>query len=176
MEITLVSQPYDEVSYEIINMMTNEEGIKEIFKNSFSRFASSILSFLIKSNNETIGFMYLTPENINNFLLIDMGIKKQYRNKGYGNAAIKRLKEILQYTKLYHSSYIISEVKDNNILCNNMLKNQNSKLVYSVEKDNQIYNYYLLQEELENQLLNGDIDKLIDHINNFPDKKKVLSR
>lgn len=57
-----------------------------------------------------------------------------------------------------------------------MLKNQNSKLVYSVERDNQVYNYYLLQEELENQLLNDDIDRLIDHINNFPEKKKVLSR
>lgn len=56
--------------------MINEDEIKEIFKNSFNKFASSILSFLIKSNNETIGFMYLTPENINNFLFIDMGIKK----------------------------------------------------------------------------------------------------
>ena len=62
-------------------LMEKEKGIKEIFHDKQDRVNSSVVSCLIKKEEETVGFFLLAKEVIDGIYFLDMGIKKEYRNK-----------------------------------------------------------------------------------------------
>ena len=104
MNIKLRSQPYDEVGEKIIDFITTDPGIREIFGGKITRVAASEISLLIELNDIPIGFINLVSENIDNILFLDMGISENYRGKGYGKEllqlAVKYAFEILKVEKI----------------------------------------------------------------------------
>lgn len=149
----------------IKNMMQTEEGIKEIFKNRIDRLSSSYYSCLIIVNEEIAGFVNLVEEKRNkDFYFLDMGIKKEYRNKGIGTKAL----EII--LNLDIDRFIINETKETNLLANSSI-NKIGYILFSKDEKN----YYLLQKDKIDRFINEDyMQKLAEHIEKDNTKKKLF--
>lgn len=142
--LELIDKPYEIIIPKIDYMMGHEEGIKNIFYNKRNRLYSSVLSCLIKNDDDDIGFINLVDECIDNILFLDEGILSKYRSNGYGRKAI----ELLLTNKF--KKYIIGETKIDNILANNSAS-RISKLIYICEDRN----YYLFGSERTEEFLNS---------------------
>lgn len=142
------TEPFDNVALKIMNMMQNEEGIKEIFARRTSRLISSSLAMLVIENEQEIGFVYLTSEVIRNFLFVDIGIKKQFRGNGYSEQIMSGIKQIVEKW----DQFVIAETKVNNVPANSGLK-KIGKFLYTNEDTN--LNYYLIQENRYDELINN---------------------
>lgn len=167
MNIKLRSQPYDEVGEKIIDFITTDPGIREIFGEKITRVAASEISLLIELNDIPIGFINLVSENINNILFLDMGISENYRGKGYGKEAIRILLDCLGEDI---TEYIIGETKETNSLANSM-SNENAALVH--QKNG--LNYYIFPAERKEEFVNSNIYiSFLEHCGNVPMKKKIF--
>jgi predicted acetyltransferase len=141
----------------LYNIINNDEVIKGTFKNIDNRIVVSEYMLFIIMDQKPIGFILLVPEQVNKCLFIDMGIKCEYRSKGYGKKALEILLEQGNIEK-----YIIAETKNNNLLANSSASDIGI-LVY--QNDNK--NYYLFNKEKYNDFINDeDYDLFINHFKN----------
>lgn len=163
--IVVATEPIDKVSKMVYKYMKNEPGIKEIYKNKMDRLTSSVLVSLILLNDEPIGFLNMVRENVDGVLFADMGIKQEYRGKGYGSKALKSL-----YNQGYKpQEYIIIETLTSNTL-GNLSALSHAILIYEYDDKN----YYLVDDGRYNEFINSIIySKLIEYIKS--DKPKQLS-
>ncbi len=105
------------------------------------RLITSVATFIIKKDNEDIGFILIVPEK--DFYNVDMGIITKYQNKGYGSKALGQLKEIIKRWKINN---VILEVKVDNISANKSIISNKLKLYKTFNNKN----YYVLNNpELE---------------------------
>lgn len=140
----------------ITHMMQYEEGIRGIFFDKLSRFYSASVIALIKLDNIPIGFLMALSEQTNNMLFLDLGIKSDYRGKGYGTIAKKIFLE-----KYNGPEFIFTEVKDTNIGAN-MSSSKIGTLVYQTEDGR---NFYLLNKSVEELYESGTYNDLVRHTN-----------
>lgn len=83
----------DDVS-EIVDMYKESEINKYFGGYRPDRILASEISFLIRLNEYTIGFILLVREETRKDSLgIDMALKKEYRNKGYATTALEILRD-----------------------------------------------------------------------------------
>ena len=134
-------------------LMEKEKGIKEIFHDKQDRVNSSVVSCLIKKEEETVGFFLLAKEVIDGIYFLDMGIKKEYRNKKIAQAICE---EIIKQSL---PEFIIAETKVTNIGANKSLAPYSS-LIHNVED----INYYLLDKNRKQEFLGSPIyDNFINY-------------
>lgn len=116
----------------------NDDEIKDTF-NGFraDRLIASEYIFMIDLNKKNIGFILLVFKNKNE-LNIDMGILKEYRNKGYGKEVMKQLKIIINANV---DKDIIAEVKKDNINANKTIVNGGFELSKTENDNVNIYKY-----------------------------------
>lgn len=127
-------------------LMEKEKGIKEIFHDKQDRVNSSVVSCLIKKEEETVGFFLLAKEAVDGIYFLDMGIKKEYRNKKIAQVICEEI------IKLSLPEFIIAETKVTNIGANKSLVPYSS-LIHNVED----INYYLLDKNRKQEFLGSPI-------------------
>lgn len=129
---------YNDKEYMDLLNIYNDEDIKDTF-NGFrtDRLVASEYIFMIDLNKKNIGFILLVFENKNN-LSIDMGILKEYRNKGYGKEAMKQLKDIIN-TSVDKNVY--AEVKKDNINANKVITSGGFEFSNTKDNNTNIYKY-----------------------------------
>lgn len=164
-EIILKNAFNNEDTSKIFDMMNNEEGINDIFRNRLDRLMTSEYSRLIIYDYEEIGFVNLVREKCDeNFLFLDMGIKEAYRGKGIGKRILKKL------VKIDFEDFIIIETKEDNESAVVSAKQVGCYLTTIAGK-----NYYLLQRDRLEEFIDFDgMSKLAQHLEKVP--KKVLSK
>lgn len=149
-----VSNDYKE-QCKILTMMRDEVGIKEVFSDRIDRLVNSAYSFMIKKGSKDVGFVNLVVEKQDyNFYFLDVGLKKEYRNKGIGTFVLKKMQE------RSFEKFIILEVKVENETANLSIGKVGVKLM---EEDG--VNYYLLQKDKVQEFIDNDyLTKLSEHI------------
>ena len=165
MSIRLESASTDE-KFTIIKDMINENEEPIFFGDEYRVKTSEFVS-LIKKDEKNIGFIYGVKENNTKFLMIDIGILKKYRGKGYGTEVLKKLQNI-PYDKFF-----IAQVKKNNVLAVNQLQNNASYLV-----ENNEYKYFLLQKDKLNDLKKDYPEEKLNNIFNGKslDSRNIISQ
>ena len=134
--ITLKKLSYNEEE-KILNIINNDKLLKKTFcgeHNTITRILNSSYSGLIQKDNITIGFIMLVYNPDTNEHELDIGIKSEYRNHGYGTIALCIMKEIITREK----AKVNIQIKNENISAKKMIKKNNFNFVY---KDNK-YSYY----------------------------------
>ena len=158
---------FGEYSNEVVYMMNNIIGIKEIFKDRIDRLSTSIYSCLIKMDEKTVVFVNLVEEKNNkNFLFVDMGIIPEFRNKSICN-------DILTYFSNFPTKeFIIGETK-----VDNQYANKAAAKVGILVLTNQDSNFYLIQKNrYEEFIQNNCLEQLKEHIEKGNQKKLIISR
>lgn len=118
-----------------------------------SRLICSEISFLIKNNNENIGFILLVKEKLENTLFLDMFIIKENQNKGFGKEALKLL------SQLTIDKNIIAETKISNVKSISAMDNIGELVLQLNDK-----NYYYLPSSKANDFVNSiDYQRLYDY-------------
>lgn len=166
--VYLKSAASDKGAMEILNMMNNIPGIKDVFYDRTDRLATSEYSMLILKDDLIIGFINLVVEKDDyHFLFIDMGIKPEYRKQGIGTHVLKEVKRKLE--EIDENRFVIGETKISNKNANGCIKDIGYLLMEESGR-----NFYLLQKErLPEFAHNGFYKELYDHIEK-PSKKKQL--
>ena len=132
--------------YSIMNKLKQEGNVFAGKRNRLD-FANS--AFLIKYENEEIGFIYITKESrYKDALFIDMAIIKEYRGKGIGKLALKQFLEEVQ-TK----AFIIGETKITNEASNPLGNDLGIKILEDK------YDYYLFPKSRYEEFLKFNKDK-----------------
>lgn len=134
--VTLKRLSYNEEE-KILDIINNDEILKETFcgeHNTITRILNSSYTGLIQKNDTIIGFIMLVHNPDTNEHELDIGIKSEYRNQGYGTIALSIMKEII--TK--EQAKVIIQIKNENISAKKMVKKNNFNFV---TKDNK-YSYY----------------------------------
>lgn len=153
----------------LYNMMTNEEGIRDIFFGRFDRFITASISWLIKANDENVGFINLVVEKANyNFLFLDMRIIKAYRGKGYGKKFLKEVQEIVEREK--DLPYVLMETKKDNDSANGISRSVECYLTSFGDR-----NIYLLQKSKLQEFIDTDqMEKLAKHYEMGNNKASII--
>lgn len=155
----------------LYSMMNTEEGIREIFGGRDDRIMTAKSSWLIKANDNNIGFINLVTEKANsNFLFLDMGIIKAYRGKGYGKKFLEEVQHITERKEDY--TYVLMETR-----CNNDSANGISKSVgfYLTTFDDR--NVYLLQKSrLQEFIDTNQMEELAKHYEMENSKKAIVKQ
>ena len=159
--IKLVSVDNEEKTLEIIDMINQYDSLRSEFGDKIDRLACSEYSFLIKKNEDTVGFANLVYEKEDyRFLFLDIGIKDEYQGKGIAKEVQKQIE------KFEVPQYIIIETSINNHKAINSLK---SRIRIKVIEDRV---FYLLQRKrYEEFIVFNGVDNLIDHYNKLDEKK-----
>lgn len=121
----------------ILDIIHQDSALKETFggkKNTSSRILNSSYVGLIKKDNLTIGFIMLVYNQKNTVHEIDMGIIREYRNKGYGTMALNQLNIIIKQKNIDISIQI---KKDNLSAIKTVFKNN-----FVLSKEDHQYFYY----------------------------------
>ena len=86
--------PHNDRALRVGNIISKDREINALFGDRWDRMYSGIFTYLITYDDKDVGFINVLFERDDNaFLVVDMGIKKRYRNKGIGTKAIELLKE-----------------------------------------------------------------------------------
>ena len=135
-------------------VISSDKEISNLFGDRWDRMYSGIYTYLITYNGKDVGFINILFErNDNSFLVIDMGIKKRYRNKGIGTKAMQLIKE------KDINTFIIAETEKDNISGIKSLDKVGLKVAESEEQA-----YYLVQKERIEEFINNDyLEKLSRH-------------
>ena len=150
----------------ILIMMKDEKGIKEVFSNRVDRLVNSIKSYIVKKGSKEIGFVNLVIEKSDpDFYFLDIGLKEEYRNKGVGTEILERLQE-MDFNK-----FIILEVKKSNEGANNTINKVGVKVAETLD-----VNFYLFQRDRLQEFIDNDyMEKLGNHIR-IKSKKDLIYR
>lgn len=148
----------------ILKLMNEKSGIKEVFQGRNDRVATAMRLFTIYDKDKLIGFANIVREKQNNnFYFLDVGIIEEYRGKHIASQVLEMLKKV--------KNYIIVETKEDNFLANKSLKNRTAFLFKQEDR-----NVYLLQKERYNEFIEkGYYDKLTDHYNAPNDRMSMLA-
>ena len=154
---------------EIMNMMNNIPGIKEIYHDKENRVLDSDYSMLILKDSLIIGFINLVVEKSDeSFLFIDMGLKPEYRNQGIGKQVLRRIKRKLE--EIDETRFVLYETKVNSKSGNGCINDVGYLLTEHEGK-----NIYLLQKERAPEFAyNGFYKELYDHLEKDNKKKKLF--
>ena len=131
----------------IRNLFLCEPGIKEIFCNKETRLICVYHNFIIELDGKPIGFINTVDEQLEKFLFVDMGIKKQYRGKHYGERAILELKKFYLDNYPNYRYYLIGETKEYNDAANRSAQKTGSFLACKGD-----INFYILNDEMEEDM------------------------
>ena len=153
---------------DMFNMMQNEDGIKDVFRQRTDRLNTTSVSWMIQAGNKTIGFINLVVEKANyDYLFLDMGIIKDYRGKGYGKKFLQEVQNLVEHSDL---PYVLMETKKNNINAN-IAAEDIACLITEVEDRN----VYLLQKSrLQEFIDTNQMEKLAEHFDKTSHKKQLF--
>ena len=139
---------------EILDLISTDEGINEVFEDIKNRLLTAPLLSTIYDNktSKLIGFANLVKEKQNDdFYFLDVGIIKEYRGRHVASYILEELKDI--------TKFIIVETKQSNVLGNNSLRNRTAFLFEQGDR-----NVCLLQKDrLEEFMDKGYYEKLSKH-------------
>lgn len=154
----------------LYSMMNDEEGIREIFGGRYDRLMTTSNSWLIKANDNNIGFINLVTEKANhNFLFLDMGIIKAYRGKGYGK---KFLEEVQSKVEDSNLPYVLMETRCDNDSANGVSKSVGCYLTTFGDR-----NVYLLQKaRLQEFIDTNQMEELAKHYEKENSKSAIVKQ
>lgn len=155
----------------LYSMMNTEEGIREIFGGRNDRLMTAKNSWLIKANDNNIGFINLVTEKANsNFLFLDMGIIKAYRGKGYGKKFLEEVQHITEKEEDF--TYVLMETRCNNDSANGISKSVGCYLTTLGDR-----NVYLLQKSrLQEFIDTNQMEELAKHYEMENSKKAIVKQ
>ena len=161
--IELIKAKSDLFISEIYRMMVEELGIKDVFKRQTDRLSMAEYKYLIRYENNIVGFVNLVKEHDNeDFLFLDMGIKGKYKGQGIGRTVLNKIKE------MNIDKYIIAEASVYNLPANEAIRNIGFGLAI-INRNS----YFLLQEDRLREFMEDDcLTKLKEHLEK--DRKRVL--
>lgn len=156
----------DNISFRIIKVMNKirSQSINYEFWGNESRFKASIISFLIREDDQDVGFMYLTDEQKPGMLFLDISIIKSYRARGLGYEAIKEL--LKRYNNCGVKQFILAEVENDNTACLNVMKKLGA--IEISEK------HFLLQPERLVEFKNYIVNESVELMRAAPKLKDVI--
>lgn len=156
---------------DLYSLMNTEEGIREIFGGRDDRLMTASNSWLIKANDNNIGFINLVTEKANyNFLFLDMGIIKAYRGKGYGKKFLEEVQHITEREEDF--PYVLMETKQDNDNANGISKGVGCYLTTFGDR-----NVYLLQKSrLQEFIDTNQMEELAKHYEMGNSKKAIVKQ
>ena len=154
----------------LCSLMNTEEGIREIFGGRYDRLMTAKNSWLIKANDNNIGFINLVTEKANHkFLFLDMGIVKAYRGKGYGK---KFLEEVQSEVENSNLTYVLMETRQDNDSANGVSKSVGCYLTTFGDR-----NVYLLQKSrLQEFIDTNQMEELAKHYEMENSKSAIVKQ
>lgn len=155
---------------DLYSLMNTEEGIREIFGGRDDRLMTASNSWLIKANDNNIGFINLVTEKANHkFLFLDMGIVKAYRGKGYGK---KFLEEVQSEVENSNLTYVLMETRQDNDSANGVSKSVGCYLTTFGDR-----NVYLLQKSrLQEFIDTNQMEELAKHYEMENSKSAIVKQ
>ena len=146
--------PHNDRALRVGKIISSDKDINDLFGDRWDRMYSGVFTYLITCDNKDVGFInVLFERDDNEFLVVDMGIKKRYRNKGIGTKAMQLLKE------KNIPKFIIAETEKTNISGISSLDNIGIQIAESPEQA-----YYLIQKERIEEFIDNDyLEKLNVH-------------
>lgn len=152
------------------DLMYSEPGIREIFFGKQTRAMFSYHLFIIEIDGKDAGFIYTADEKLEYFGFVDMGLKKQYRGKGYGTRAMLELVKFYLENYPEYKMYLIGETKVYNDAANHSANNVGSFLFKYEDR-----NFYLINDHMMDDLLEtGNIELLKQHVDDCSNHRKRI--
>jgi hypothetical protein len=160
--IKLVSIDNCSDAWDAVEMNSNPDIYDILYEADEKNFVNRYQSFLIKEDEENIGYVSLIFENYDyRFLFLDVGLKKEYQDTGIFNEVLEKI------VKLNIPQYIIIKTSVKKVETIDSLKNRIKLL------DIDGNSFYLLQNNRYQEFIAfTGLGSLVDHFYN-EDRKKI---